>query len=181
MAHVSDHLTVEALEERYAACEDATSSRHFQAIWLLAKGRTVNEVAELTLFGVRWIAQLQERYNVRGPAALGDQRKGNGSCPRILNPELLERLRQRLTSPPPDGGLWVSRKVANWMAGELGVERLAPQRGWEALRATGWSIQKPRPRNPKAAMPEEEEKTRRCRGGGSGRSSRRADRGVRHG
>ena len=32
---------------------------------------------------------------------------------------------------------------------------VAPQRGWEALKAIGWSIQKPRPKNPKSATPEE--------------------------
>jgi hypothetical protein len=37
MAHIADHLSVAALEERYEACEDVTSSRHFQTIWLLAK------------------------------------------------------------------------------------------------------------------------------------------------
>jgi hypothetical protein len=32
-----------------------------------------------------------------------------------------------------------------------------PQRGWEALKAINWSVQKPRPRHPKAATPEERE------------------------
>ena len=43
------------------------------------------------------------------------------------------------------------------MADELGLEKLAPQRGWEALRAIGWTIQKPRPRNPKAATAAEQD------------------------
>jgi transposase len=75
----------------------------------------------------------------------------------VLKPELLERLRGRLDTPPPDGGRWTSGKVARWMAAELGLEKLAPQRGWEALKAIGWSIQKPRPRNPKAASQAEQE------------------------
>jgi hypothetical protein len=41
------------------------------------------------------------------------------------------------------------------MAAELGLISVAPQRGWEALKAIGWSIQKPRPKNPKSATPEE--------------------------
>ena len=41
------------------------------------------------------------------------------------------------------------------MAEELGLEQVAPQRGWEALKAVGWSIQAPRPRNPKTASPDE--------------------------
>ena len=157
MAHVADHLGVAALEERYEACEDVTSSRHFQTIWLLAKGHSVGEVAAMTSYGQRWIEQLLERYNAFGPSALGDLRRRNGAAATVLKPELLERLRVRLADPPPDGGVWTSGKVARWMAGELDLASLAPQRGWEALQAIGWSIQKPRPRNPKAATVAEQE------------------------
>ena len=48
MAYVADHLSVAALEERHEACEDVMSSRHFQTIWLLAKGRSTGEVAAMT-------------------------------------------------------------------------------------------------------------------------------------
>ena len=157
MAQVVDHLSVAELEARYEACEDVTSARHFQTIWLLAKGHSTREVAEITSFGQRWIEQLLERYNAVGARALGDLRRGNGSLATILKPELLQRLRVRLGDPPADGGLWTSGKVARWMAGELGVEKVAVQRGWEALKAVGWSIQKPRPRHPKAATPEQQE------------------------
>ena len=157
MAHVADHLSVAALEERYEACADATSSRHFQTIWLLAKGHTIGEVSAMTSFGRRWIEQLLERYNAFGPSALGDLRRRNGAAATVLRPEVLDRLRARLVDPPPDGGVWTSAKVARWMAGELGLASLAPQRGWEALRAIDWSIQKPRPRNPKAATPAEQD------------------------
>jgi hypothetical protein len=34
------------------------------------------------------------------------------------------------------------------MADELGITSVAPQRGREALKAIGWSLQKPRPKNP---------------------------------
>src|ERR1700690_2592216 len=79
MAHVAGDLTVAGWEERYEACGDATSSRHFQTIWLLAKGHTIGEVSAMTSFGSRWIEQLLERYNARGPSALGDLRRGNGA------------------------------------------------------------------------------------------------------
>jgi transposase len=72
-----------------------------------------------------------------------------------LKPDLLDKLKDRLREPPPDGGLWTSPKVAAWMASELGLKRVAPQRGWEALKAIGWSVQKPRPRHPQAATPED--------------------------
>jgi len=157
MAVVAEHLSMVELEERYKACEDVTSSRHFQAILLLAKGHSTREAAEITSFGLRWIEQLLERYNAVGPKALGDLRRDNGSQATVLKPELLKRLGARLDEPPPDGGRWTSGKVARWMADELGLEKLAPQRGWEALKALGWSIQKPRPRNPKAATEAEQE------------------------
>ena len=73
----------------------------------------------------------------------------------MFDPELLEKLKVRLKQPPPDGGIWTSRKVADFMADQLGLETLAQQRGWEALQAIGWSIQSPRPKNPNSAILEE--------------------------
>ena len=72
-----------------------------------------------------------------------------------LKPELLDKLKARLREPPSDGGLWTSPKVAAWMASELVLTQVAPQRGWEALKAMGWSVQKPRPRHPASATPED--------------------------
>jgi hypothetical protein len=43
------------------------------------------------------------------------------------------------------------------MAAELGLERVAEPRGWEALRALGWTIQRPRPRHARAAGEDEQE------------------------
>src|SRR5580658_3269281 len=104
MATVCGRLSVEELEEQYAGCHDATASRHFQAIWLLARGHTISQVAATTAFGERWIEQLLARYNAEGPEALGDLRRRNGAPPTILKPELLAKLRGRLGEPPPDGG-----------------------------------------------------------------------------
>ena len=106
MATVWDHLSVEELEERFVGCEDASASRHFQVIWLLARGHTVSQVSGTTAYGERWIEQLLARYNAEGPEALGDLRRRNGAPATILKPDLLAKLRLRLDDPPPDGGLW---------------------------------------------------------------------------
>jgi transposase len=156
MAHVADHLSVVELEERYRTCTDACSARHYQTIWLLAQGHTIEEAAETTCFVPRWIEELLARYNAIGPQALGDLRRNNGAPPSVLKPELLAKLKVRLQEPPPDGGLWTSGKVAHWMAGELGLAKVGVQRGWEALKAIGWSIQSPRPWNPQAASAAED-------------------------
>ena len=155
MAHVEEHLQLSELEGRYRSASEATEARHFQVIWLLAKGHTVREVSEMTSFGQRWLEQLLSRYNKLGPSSLGDRRRSNGSEATILKPEVLAVLKERLKKPPADGGLWSGPKVAAWMAGELGLETVAPQRGWEALKAVEWSLQVPRPNNPGAASEEE--------------------------
>lgn len=182
MAAVCKHLSVEELEARYVECQYTTASRHFQVIWLLARGHTVSQVSATTAFGERWIEQLLARYNAEGPEALGDLRRRNGAPGTILKPELLAKLRDRLCEPPADGGLWSSRKVADWMAGELGLTLVAPQRGWEALKAIGWSIQTPRPKNPKSATPEEAAALKKARGRCCRRSReapRKTNRGLR--
>ena len=157
MAHVADHLSVSALEQQYRSCTDVTAARHLQAIWLLAKGHPIAEVAATVSYARRWVERLLARYNAQGLPALGDLRRCNGKSPSVLKPDLLDKLKARLREPPPDGGLWTSPKVAAWMASELGLTRVAPQRGWEALQAIGWSVQKPRPRHPASAPPEQRE------------------------
>src|SRR3954470_5918761 len=117
MEEVVTHLSVAELEARFRAASDARSTRHLQAIWLLAKGHRTAEVAATTAFGVRWVEKLRARYNAEGPEALGDLRRRNGRGRTVLTPALLDGLRLRLAEPPLDGGLWTSRKVAAWMAG----------------------------------------------------------------
>ena len=101
MATVWDHLSGEELEERFVGCEDASASRHFQVIWLLARGHTISQVSGTTAYGERWIEQLLARYNAEGPVALGDLRRRNGAPATILKPDLLAKLRLRLDDPPP--------------------------------------------------------------------------------
>src|SRR3712207_4775883 len=157
MARIVGHLPVEELEARYRAARDATEARHFQAIWLLAEGRTVLEVAEVLAFVPRWVEELAARYNTFGPEALGDQRRRNGRTASLLTPDLLAALAERLREPPEDGGLWSGPKVAAWMARHRGLAKVHPQRGWEALQRLEWSVQTPRPRHPRAATPEDRE------------------------
>lgn len=156
MARVADHLSLAELQAGYRGSKDATLARHFQVIWLLAQGQTVAETAGLTGFVPRWIEELLVRYNSFGPSSLGDRRRGNGTKPTILTPEILAMLRERVKTPPDDGGVWTAKKVAAVIAAALGVEKIAEQRGWEALRAIGWTIQKPRPRHARAATPDEQ-------------------------
>jgi transposase len=154
MAEVVGHLSLAELQAGYRTSEEARLARHYQVIWLLAQGRSCAEVAQLTSLARRWVEQLLTRYNQFGPSSLGDRRRGNGAKPTILTPKILDMLRGRLKTPPGDGGVWTAKKVAAVMAAELGLASVAEQRGWEALRAIGWTIQRPRPRHARAAGPE---------------------------
>src|SRR3954452_18534390 len=188
MEEVVTHLSVAELEARFRAASDARSTRHLQAIWLLAKGHRTAEVAATTAFGVRWVEKLRARYNAEGPEALGDLRRHNGRGRTVLTPALLDGLRLRLAEPPPDGGLWTSRKVAAWMAGELGLAAGGAQRGWGAPRAGGggWAGRSgrrgrtPRPGRRRRSGRRSKKARRRCRRGG-GEASGQGRRGLRHG
>ena len=143
MAHVADHLSVSALEQQYRSCPDVTAARHLQAIWLLAKGHHIAEVAATVSYARRWVERLLARYNAQELQALGDLRCRNGRSPSVLKPDLLDKLKDCLREPPPDDRLWTSPKGAAWRASERGLARVAPQRGWEALKAIGWAGQRP--------------------------------------
>jgi transposase len=156
MAHVAEHLGLAELQAGYRTSGDATLARHYQVIWLLAQGRSLAETARLTSFAGRWIERLLARYNAFGPASLGDRRRGNGAPPKLLTPQMLDKLRERLKAPPDDGGVWTAKKVAAFMARELGLGSVAEQRGWEALQAIEWTLQRPRPRHVRSANPEEQ-------------------------
>src|SRR4051794_29707306 len=184
VAEVAGHSSVAEPGERVRAAADARSARHVRAIRLLAKGREVAEVAPTTAFGVRWAGKLPARYDVGGPDAPGGLRRRNGTGPTIPKPALLDGPRLRPAGPPADGGPWTSRKVAAWMAGELGLASAAVQRGREAPRALGRSVQVPRPGHPARAAAEEREafekarhRPRRRGGAASGRDRR----SLRHG
>jgi transposase len=156
MARIVGHLPVAELEARYRAARDATEARHFQVIWLLAQGRTFLEVAGVLAFVPRWVEELAARYNAFGPNVLGDQRRRNGRCASLLTEAVLSALAKRVRTPPEDGGVWSGPKVAVWIAGHLGLAKVHPQRGWEALKRIGWSPQAPRPRHARAATAEEQ-------------------------
>jgi transposase len=157
MVSLAEHLSVEGLEQRYRSASDGTTARHFEVIRLLAKGHCVAEVSDLSGFGVRWIEELVVRYNAFGPDSLGDLRRNNGRTASLLTTAVLEALKVQLGEPPDDGGVWTSKKAAAFIAAFHGLSSCSVQRGWEALRAIGWSVQVPRPKNPQGATQQEQQ------------------------
>lgn len=151
MTNIEPHLSIAALEERYKTATEPIAKSHFHAVWLLASGYSCEQVAKLLSFSTRWVKALVKRYNEGGPERLGDQRAHNGTEPTILTLEALAALKQRIKTPPDDGGLWTGPKIARWLAKFHAVKSVHDQRGFDALVAIGYSIQQPRPRHPEAA------------------------------
>src|SRR3954468_19658070 len=126
---------------------------HLQIARLLSRGRGEREVAQVTGYGRRWVAEIARRYGEGGPDGLGDRRRGNPGAGPLRGAGDEAALRAALAAPPADGGLWTGPKVATWMAARLG-RRVRPQRGWDYLKKLGHSSRVPRPRHAKAASPE---------------------------
>src|ERR671916_283763 len=83
MARIVEHLPVAELEARHRAARDATEARHYQAIWLLAQGRTFLEVAEVLAFVPRWVEQLAARPEPRADFERGSRGPAGGPRRRI--------------------------------------------------------------------------------------------------
>lgn len=153
--YLAPHLATEELERRYKAAMDGVERSHLQIIWLLSQGHAAKYVASITGYSPQWISEITWRYNDHGVGGLGDRRHDNPGGAPLLDAAQQERLRDAVSEPPPDGGLWTGRKVVQWMAGNLG-RLVSPQRGVEYLHRLGLTPQVPRPCNPEHNLHEQE-------------------------
>ncbi len=156
---LESHPSSEELEDRYRKARDPVLRSRYQIVWLISGGKTTRRVMEATGYSRGWIQQLARRYNAYGPEALGDRRRRNpGARDRaLLSAERQEELREALTEPPPDGGMWNSRKVGEWIERRTGrAVSQKKQRGWEYLKRLGNSPKVPRPHHRKANGGEQE-------------------------
>ena len=156
---LAPHHSTEDLERRYKAATDGVERGHLHIIWLLSQGRSAKFVAEVT--GYTPTSKILWRYNDHGLAGLGDGRLDNPGAAPLLDDTQVAELRDVVSEPPPDGGLWTGRKVARWITGRIG-RTVSPQRGLEYPRRLDLTRQVPRPANPKASLYEQVRVWRRC-------------------
>src|SRR4051812_27978407 len=128
------HLSPAELGQRYRAARSPIERSHLQIVWLLSRARGEREVAQVTGYGRRWVAEVVRRYNEEGPDGLGDRRRANAGARPLLGAGDEAALRAALAEPPADGGLWTGPKVAAWMAIRLG-QRCG--RRWPSRPPTG--------------------------------------------
>lgn len=146
---IKPYLSVEELETRYRKAKDAVERSHWQMVWLLARGKSTHEVAEITGYCLHWIPILVRRSNQQGPPAMVDHRHTHPGAVPILSAQQQAQLEQALDTPPADGGLCTGRKVAQWIESGTG-RQVRPQRGWEYLKRLQFSKRLLRPRHAKA-------------------------------
>jgi transposase len=134
---LTPHLHLAELEARYRGASDPVARSHWHILWrLLAQGQSIQEVVCNTGYSATWIATIARRYNAEGPSGVGDRRHANPGRMMLLSPEQQAELAAALDRPPPGGGAWTSRKVAEWMAARLG-RAVHVARGWEMLTRLG--------------------------------------------
>src|SRR6476469_6707463 len=105
---VVPHLSHEEIDRRYRSCSSAAEKTRWHVLWLVTRpDRPVSATAAAKLVGFTpaWGRAVLKRYNARGPDALTDGRRGNGSDPKLA-PEQQTELFAALQGEPPDGGLW---------------------------------------------------------------------------
>ena len=119
----------------------------------MSQGHAAKFVAEVTGYSSVWISKILWRYNDHGLEGLGDGRQDNPGATPLLDDAQLEELRDVVSDPPPDGGLWTGRKVARGFRADR--SHVSPQRGVEYLRRLDLTRQVPRPTNPKPSLYEQ--------------------------
>src|SRR3954453_1250440 len=150
---IAPHLDSQEFQDRYRKARDPVLRSHYQILWLISQGKTTTQVMQVTGYSRGWIQQLARRYNADGPRALGDRRHLNpGARDRaLLSADQQQELQETLTKPPPDGGMWNSRKVGEWIEARTGKAlSRKKQSGWEYLKRLGQSPKVPRPHHARA-------------------------------
>lgn len=68
------YLSVDELEKRYRQAKVPAERTQFQIIWLVAQGKSTQDVASLIGYNPSWVEQLICRYNQLGSEQFIDQK-----------------------------------------------------------------------------------------------------------
>lgn len=159
-AHLEPHFSNEELKESYRLSSDKVESRRWHLLWLIGEKWTIKEAAVVVGLNYNYALDIVKDYNARGKEAVTNRHKGRKPGEKrtaLLKQAELAELKERLKTPPPDGGIWTGPKVAHWIAQKTGREKVWPQRGWDYLKKFRYSLKVPRPRHQKGDCEQQEQ------------------------
>lgn len=147
-AYLASHLSTFELKKRYQQSKNPIESRRWHLLWKIAQGWTIKNSAIAVGISYGYGQRIVRNYNQYGVKGVTvkprKEAKHTGGKASLLSPSQWQKLIQALESKPSDGGIWTGVKVARWMEQETGKKRVWNQRGWDYLKKSRYSWQRPR-------------------------------------
>lgn len=139
----------EELKKLYQRSKCSVERRRTQAIWLLAEGKSAEEVQEITAYSDVNLLRVINAYNEKGAEGLKDGRHKNRGRTALLSDAEMLQLAQVIRKDYQKEIYWSGNDVINWVKEYCGKD-IHKQRAYEYLKAIGMSMQTPRPHHAKA-------------------------------
>lgn len=159
-AYLAAHFSSDELRKKYRTSQDPVETRRWHLLWKISLGWTIKNAAITVGLDYQYAFKILKKYNELGEEGVRNLKKKSVEHPRgkepLLNEEQFQELTAQLKKRPPDGGIWTGPKVARWIEKETGIERVWNQRGWDYLKKSKYSWQKPRPKHRKGDPVEQE-------------------------
>jgi len=128
------HLSLEEINIRIRRSRETVTRQQLKVVKWVMQGMTQREVAEKIGYSAAWVHAIIRRYNVEGPAALRDHRKDNPGRPYRLSAEVRAEMRDLVSQPPVQGGMWTGPLLVKWVRDRTNDYEIDNKRGWEWLR-----------------------------------------------
>jgi transposase len=152
-AYLAPHLSTFELKKRYQQSKNPIESRRWHLLWKIAQGWTIKNSAVAVGISYGYAQKIVRNYNQDGVEGVvfkpRKEERHTGGKQALLSPEQFQRLTHALESKPSDGGIWTGVKVAHWIKQETGKETVWNQRGWDYLKKSRYSWQRPRRKHSK--------------------------------
>jgi transposase len=152
---IRDHLNQEQIRKEMQGPGTREQFQRWQAIYLMAKGLLVEQVAEYVGVAKGTIHQWVFQYNHQGPGSFSLQGRGGrrfGIMSVEEEADLLEGLRAEAERGEIVGAFWLREMVEKKLGREVSKDYL-----YDLLHRHDWRKVVPRPRHPKADVEKQEE------------------------
>ena len=147
--------SIEELQKLYSAEKKAKPKLRLLCAIRRKEGESLDQIADGLRMPRRTVHEVLRRFDQRGIAAKDSIRQA-GRVPFLTLPQRKDLARRLIKGPPHNAsGLWTTKEVRALIKEKYDV-KYTPTHVWGLLKAGGFSLQKPRNRNYKAASPEEQ-------------------------